>query len=81
MPKKKKEIVEKLINDHARETTLDYILNTYYLYKVCEGCDAVLLYERAICPRCKAYRFESGKKIIKKQVELAKQKKDVYFDL
>ena len=80
MPKKKKEIVEKLINDHIHETALEYILNMYYLYKVCEGCEAVLLYERAICPICKAYRFDSDRKRIKEQINLAKQKQDVYLD-
>lgn len=80
MPKKKKEIVEKLISDHVRDTAYEYILNMHYLYKVCEGCDAVLLYERAICPACKSYRFNTGRSCIKEQIDLAKQKKDVYLD-
>jgi len=40
------------------------IKNTWFWYKVCEGCEAPALYEAVFCPKCRAYRFDENRKRI-----------------
>jgi len=37
-------------------------------YKVCEGCESVVLVESIFCPVCDAYRFDTNIERIKKTV-------------
>ena len=80
MPNKKKEKLQKLVQEQIHDTALDYIIDTYFLYKVCEGCDAILFYEKAFCPICRAYRFDNSFKRIAEQVEIARKSPEAYLD-
>lgn len=45
-------------------------------YKVCEGCESVILFESVFCPVCDAYRFNEDHEYVKKIVnELAKRER------
>lgn len=45
-------------------------------YKVCEGCESVVLFESVFCPLCSGYRFNESITAVKKVVmELAKRDK------
>jgi rRNA maturation endonuclease Nob1 len=37
-----------------------HILNNYEYYKVCEGCESVILYSSTFCPLCDGYRFDEN---------------------
>lgn len=39
---------------------------SYFMYKVCEGCDDILYYDTPVCPTCKSYRFNDTKKAVLK---------------
>jgi hypothetical protein len=59
------------------ESLLEHIESSYFLYKICEGCDKVLLYERPVCPNCNAYRFETSRSAVKAAlIALIKEIKD-----
>ena len=50
----------------------DYRLSSYFYYKVCEGCESVILEYRVFCPLCDSYNFDySFKRINKRIMELA----------
>lgn len=40
------------------------IKNTWFWYKVCEGCESPALYEAIFCPKCRGYRFDENRKRI-----------------
>ena len=44
------------IEDRARQA--DKIVKNPALYKICEGCDSIVLSRAATCPNCASYRFE-----------------------
>lgn len=46
-----------------------YLLSSYFLYKVCEGCDAMLLHEYNVCPMCNAYRFNTSKNAVIERID------------
>ncbi len=53
--------------DKGKDTNIltnlkEHINSSYFLYKICEGCDALVMYERSICPNCDAYRFNTSRK-------------------
>ena len=80
MPNKKKDKLQKLVQEQIHDTALDYIINTYFLYKVCEGCESIIFFEKAFCPVCKAYRFDSSYKRIADQVDVARKSSETYLD-
>ena len=43
-----------------------YICENTNLYKVCEGCDSIVLSIAFLCPACKSYRFNANKTYIQK---------------
>jgi hypothetical protein len=59
-----------------REAAAKKICENLKYYKVCEGCESVILYDSIFCPVCKAYRFDtSPSKIIKTVNELVKRER------
>jgi hypothetical protein len=36
-------------------------------YKVCEGCESIVLKKVVICPNCTGYRFDEGADRVKQQ--------------
>jgi len=56
----------------AIEKITEYIISSYFYYKVCEGCESVVLEHRVFCPLCDSYNFDySFKRISDRVVELA----------
>jgi rRNA maturation endonuclease Nob1 len=54
----------------------DKICQYARFYKVCEGCESVVIYDKIFCPICDAYRFDSNVDRVKKTaIELSKRKK------
>ena len=45
------------IEDVKKEINL-----SWFWYKVCEGCDNVVLYEQVFCTSCRGYRFNENRK-------------------
>ncbi len=55
----------------------DHIESSYFLYKICEGCDKLLMHTYAVCPNCNAYRFNTMKShVVKKLKKLLKQEQN-----
>ncbi len=48
------------------EALIEEVELSYFLYKVCEGCDSLVMYETAVCPKCNAYRFNTRRKEVVK---------------
>lgn len=46
-----------------------HILNNYEYYKVCEGCESVILYDHIFCPLCSGYRFNESYKFLETVVK------------
>jgi hypothetical protein len=42
-----------------KEEVRNYLEQSYFLYKVCEGCDSLVHHTVCICPKCNAYRFNT----------------------
>lgn len=54
----------------------DKICQYARFYKVCEGCESVVIYDEIFCPLCDAYRFDSNVERVKRTAqELAKRDK------
>lgn len=45
------------------------ILENIGLYKVCCGCDSIVVTQTAICPVCSSYNFEIEPELIEKEVK------------
>ncbi|HUB66280.1 MAG TPA: hypothetical protein VL981_02190 [Candidatus Methylacidiphilales bacterium] len=44
------------------------------LYKVCEGCESIVMREAATCPNCHGYRFDTDpKRVISQAAILGKR--------
>lgn len=54
------------------------IKNTWFWYKVCEGCETVLLYENVFCPKCRGYHFDENRKRV---INLIIEKYETKFKL
>ena len=65
----------------AKKIILDYILMSFFHYKVCEGCDSIIFFSKVFCPKCNAYRFDDSPERVRSQVKKARRTKDVYFDI
>ena len=44
--------------ERARQA--DKIVKNPTQYKICEGCDSIVMAKSAVCPNCASYRFEEG---------------------
>lgn len=44
------------IDERARQA--DKIVKNPTQYKICEGCDSIVMAKAATCPNCASYRFE-----------------------
>jgi len=54
---------------------------SYFLYKICEGCDCLVMYETNVCSNCNTYRFNTKKSSIIKHVKLLiKKEKKILLD-
>jgi len=40
------------------------------LYKVCEGCESIVVREAATCPNCHGYRFDADHDRVRSQAEI-----------
>lgn len=59
-----------------RKAAAKKICDNVEYYKVCEGCESVVLRESVFCPVCDSYRFDLNSEKIKKTVnELAKRER------
>lgn len=67
--------------DHAIEKIVEYVISSYFYYKVCEGCESVVLEHRIFCPLCDSYNFDyTFKRIKNRVVELTKANHDAFVD-
>jgi len=55
-------------NDEIKRKLFDYFASSYFYYKVCEGCEFVVLQDRIFCPFCDSYNFDSSYKRISTRV-------------
>lgn len=46
------------------------------LFKVCQCCESVILYDHIFCPICDGYRFDYNIENVKKAVEVLLNKKN-----
>jgi predicted Zn-ribbon and HTH transcriptional regulator len=56
------------IDERARQA--DKIVKNPAQYKICEGCDSIVLQKAATCPNCASYRFEESIELIVKQARI-----------
>ena len=40
------------------------------LYKVCEGCESIVVRDAATCPNCHGYRFDTDADRVRQQAEI-----------
>ena len=45
---------------HDRARQADKIVKNPANYKICEGCDSIVLVKAHTCPNCASYRFEES---------------------
>jgi len=58
--------------DRARQA--DKIVKNPANYKICEGCDSIVLAKAHTCPNCASYRFQEGKAVVIRQARLLGQR-------
>jgi len=57
-----------------RKAAAKKILARAEFYKVCEGCESVIIFDSAFCPVCNGYRFDDDLRRVKHTIEeLAKR--------
>ena len=56
------------LNARARQAA--EIVDRPQRYKICEGCDSIVVRRVAVCPNCSGYRFNTGRKAIIDQARL-----------
>lgn len=54
----------------ARAERAAQIINQPGLYKVCEGCESIVMREATTCPNCHGYRFDSNAARVSSQAEI-----------
>lgn len=75
MGKKKTDTTREL----AVEKITEYVISSYFYYKVCEGCESVILEHRTFCPLCDSYNFDySFKRISDRVMELAEANHEAF---
>jgi hypothetical protein len=53
----------------ARGERAAQIMRQPELYKVCEGCESIVVIGAATCPNCHGYRFDTNPGRVKSQAE------------
>lgn len=75
MGKKKTDTTREL----AVEKITEYVISSYFYYKVCEGCESVILEHRIFCPLCDSYNFDySFKRISDRVMDLAEANREAF---
>jgi len=54
----------------ARAERAAQIARKPHLYKVCEGCESIVVCEAATCPNCHGYRFDTDSARVRSQAEI-----------
>jgi rRNA maturation endonuclease Nob1 len=54
----------------ARAQRAAKISNRPEFYKVCEGCESIVVAEAATCPNCHGYRFDCASIRVRNQAEI-----------
>ena len=54
----------------ARAERAAQIVSQPDLYKVCEGCESIVVREAATCPNCHGYRFDPDPARVRSQAEI-----------
>jgi hypothetical protein len=54
----------------ARAGRAAQIVSQPALYKVCEGCESIVVREATTCPNCHGYRFDSDPERVRSQAEI-----------
>lgn len=57
-----------------RKAAAKKILSKANLYKVCEGCESVIIFDSIFCPVCESYRFNNSLERVKRAVEVLSQR-------
>ena len=53
-----------------RESKAQKIIDNPTGYKICEGCDSIVIASAVTCPSCNAYRFDESPDAIIEQAKL-----------
>jgi len=59
-----------------KEEAAQRILKNADLYKVCEGCESVVLFESVYCPVCDGYRFNENLTVLVQTIKALLKKKN-----
>jgi Zn finger protein HypA/HybF involved in hydrogenase expression len=54
----------------ARAERAAQIIQQPELYKVCEGCESIVVRDAATCPNCHGYRFDTDAERVCSQAEI-----------
>jgi hypothetical protein len=54
----------------ARAERAAQIVQQPELYKVCEGCESIVVREAAGCPNCHGYRFDTDPERVRSQAQI-----------
>ena len=54
----------------ARAERAEQIKRRPELYKVCEGCESIVVAEAATCPNCHGYRFDVNTARVREQADI-----------
>jgi Zn finger protein HypA/HybF involved in hydrogenase expression len=54
----------------ARGERAAQIVRQPELYKVCEGCESIVVIDAATCPNCHGYRFDVSTERVRSQAEI-----------
>jgi hypothetical protein len=54
----------------ARGERAEQIKRKPELYKVCEGCESIVVAEAATCPNCHGYRFDDSTARVREQADV-----------
>jgi hypothetical protein len=65
----------------ARKLAAEKIIKTPMYYKVCEGCESIVVEPVVMCVSCKAYRFDSdADRVIKVAKELSSRDQNTILE-
>ena len=54
----------------ARGERAAQIMRQPALYKVCEGCESIVVVDAATCPNCHGYRFDLNTERVRSQADI-----------
>jgi len=67
-------------NIKKRQAAAKKICENAKYYKVCEGCESVVIYNTVFCPVCQTYRFDdNSERVINTAKELATREQISYL--